>query len=578
MQPIRKMTGWKERERLLSEVSKYRALVENAADLFFLTEYNPSHMTILEVNERVCQVLGYTREEIISKSPMDFGFYDERFADTYKLVMTHLAETGFAKFEMRLKAKSGQMIPAEAITRIIELNGERVSISILRDMTERYQAEMALKESEERNRRLIELLPETVAVHTDGVITFVNETGVRMFGAESAGALIGKQLVDFIHPDFRDIVQRRVGVILDKHTSVPPIEQKLVKVDGTPFVAMVQSNEINYLGKPSVLVVAHDITERKLSEQLLRVSEERYRSMIELSPNAICLYNERGDIVFANDKAVNLFAAEHLPSLIGVNWLKLIHPGSRAESEERFKELLSGEIAHLHYENPCFNLNGESFFAEVKATCVHFDGEPVILAYIQDISARKEEEEKLQKANRMLMELSTLDGLTGISNRRHFEEVFEREWMDAALLSKPISIIMFDIDYFKLYNDTYGHQGGDACLKSIAACLKPLLERPGEVLARYGGEEFIVLLPNTDSDGARLAADSVKKQIEELRIPHKASKVNDCVTVSIGVATMIATPGFERNEMVEHADKALYQAKLAGRNRIFADPNFSIFL
>lgn len=546
--------------------------------MFFLTEYNPAHMTILEVNERVCEVLGYTREEIISKSPMDFGFYDERFAEAYKLVMKQLAETGFAKFEMRLKTKSGQMIPAEAITRVIELNGERVSISILRDMTERYQAELALKESEERNRRLIELLPDTVAVHTDGIVEFVNDAGVRMFGAASPEEVIGKPLINYIHPDFREVVQKRVVEILGNQIQVPPMEQKLMKADGTPFDAMVQSNQIHYRGKSSVLVVAHDITERKFAEQALRESEERYRRMIELSPSAICLYNKRGNIVFANEKAVNLFAADQLSSLIGVNRQELIHPGSRAESEERFQALLSKELTYLNSESPYLNMNGDSFYAEVMATCVYFDGEPIILAYIQDISVRKEEEEKLQKANRMLKELSTIDGLTGISNRRHFEEAFEQEWMDSAQLSRPISIIMFDIDFFKLYNDTYGHQGGDACLKSIAASLRPLVEQQGEVLARYGGEEFIVLLPNTDSEGARLAAESIKNRIEELHIPHKASKVNEFVTVSIGIASMIATPGFERNEMVEHADKALYQAKLAGRNRIYEDPIFSIFM
>lgn len=119
-------------------------------------------MTILEVNERVCEVLGYTRDEIISKTPMDFGFNDERFADTYKLVMKQLAETGFAKFEMRLKTKSGQMIPAEAITRVIELNGERVSISILRDQ----------KEEEEKLQRANRMLKELSII--DGITGISN--------------------------------------------------------------------------------------------------------------------------------------------------------------------------------------------------------------------------------------------------------------------------------------------------------------------------------------------------------------------------------------------------------------------
>lgn len=569
---FRDITACKESERLLSEsVSKYRALVGHAVDMFFMTEFNPARMTILEVNERVCQVLGYTREELLKMTPLDLGFQDETFAEGYKLVIKNLSETGFSKFEMRVRTKDGQMIPVESVTKIIDLNGKKVSISVLRDMTDRYKTELALKESEERYRRLIELLPDTIAVHANGEVVYVNEAGVRMFGAASPEDLIGRRLLEFIHPVSRELAKSRIATTLATQLLVPPIEEKLVRVDGTSFDAIVQSNRIVYRGEESVLVVAHDITERKRAEQAMKESEERYRRVFELSPNAICLYDKEGTIVYANGKAVSLFAAEALPALVGRNKFELVHPNDRSEVEDRFVRMLKEELSQMTYESHYLTLRGSVFIAEVSITCVHFDGQPVILAYIRDISKSREEEEKLQEMNRMLKELSTLDGLTGIANRRYFDDAFQQAWQISARDSSPLSIILFDIDYFKLYNDSYGHLGGDACLKGIASSLKPLFGNPGDVLARYGGEEFVVLLPGADSAAAREAAEAIKERIASLRIPHMGSKVSDYVTVSLGAATMIATPGLDRAGMVEYADKALYQAKLAGRNRIYMD-------
>ncbi|MCR2807214.1 PAS domain S-box protein [Paenibacillus soyae] len=567
---IRDITVRKDSERLLSEsVSKYRALVGHAVDMFFMTEFNPEPMTILEVNERVCQVLGYTREELFKMTPYDLGVQDETLRQGHKHVIQQLVETGFAKFEMRVRSKGGEIIPVESVTKIIELQGKRVSISVLRDMTDRQKTELALKESEERYRRLIELLPDTVAVHANGEVVYVNEAGVRMFGAAKPEDIIGRRLLEFIHPDSRELVKSRISMTLTTQLQAPPVEQRLVRVDGAPFEAIVQSNRIIYRGEESVLVVAHDITERKRAEQAMRESEERYRRVFELSPNAICLYDAEGTIVYANGKAASLFAASELSALLGKNKFELAHPNDRNEVEERFALMLKEELSQMTYESHYLTLSGSVFIAEVSITCVHFGGKPHNLAYIRDISKSREEEEKLQEMNRMLKELSALDGLTGIANRRAFDEAFQQAWQTSAGESSPLSIILFDIDYFKLYNDTYGHLGGDACLKSIASSLKPLIGKPGEVLARYGGEEFVVLLPGADSAAAMEAAERIKGRIASLRIPHKASKVSDYVTVSLGAATMIAMPGLDRTEMVEFADKALYQAKLAGRNRIY---------
>jgi diguanylate cyclase (GGDEF)-like protein/PAS domain S-box-containing protein len=178
-----------------------------------------------------------------------------------------------------------------------------------------------------------------------------------------------------------------------------------------------------------------------------------------------------------------------------------------------------------------------------------------------EIAQRKEAEELLRR-------LSSLDGLTDIPNRRYFDEYLEREWQRAERNSSPLSLIMTDIDYFKAYNDTYGHQGGDDCLKKVAIALKNTLKRPGDFVGRYGGEEFAVILPETDTEGALVVAEALRKSVESLNIEHVNSSISKYVTISLGVAIIIPTTGTTPAILVNFADQALYDAKQQGRNRV----------
>ena len=165
-------------------------------------------------------------------------------------------------------------------------------------------------------------------------------------------------------------------------------------------------------------------------------------------------------------------------------------------------------------------------------------------------------------------ELSHKDSLTSLSNRRHFEEGLDRMWKQSIRLSRPVSIIMSDIDNFKAYNDTYGHQKGDECLKLVAQTLNATLKRPLDMIARYGGEEFIVALPDTTLDGATHIAERMREKIESLKIIHEASKTADVVTISLGVASVMPTQNINYDLLISSADKALYKAKESGRNRV----------
>lgn len=184
------------------------------------------------------------------------------------------------------------------------------------------------------------------------------------------------------------------------------------------------------------------------------------------------------------------------------------------------------------------------------------------------VSARVRNHISLKLKTDLLEAHALLDGLTDIPNRRRFDEALASEWRRAHRARTPVALVLADIDYFKSYNDHYGHGAGDACLKQVAAALAAALVRPGDLVARYGGEEFVALLPDTDSHGAREAAEHMRRQVEALRIPHRHSEAGEWVTISVGVAGCIPTDDESPALLLERADRALYRAKETGRNRV----------
>ncbi len=179
---------------------------------------------------------------------------------------------------------------------------------------------------------------------------------------------------------------------------------------------------------------------------------------------------------------------------------------------------------------------------------------------------------KLKESNKMLKNFAVTDGLTGLTNRRNFDIALVNEWKACSRSKQKLSLIFIDIDFFKNYNDNYGHQNGDDCLKGVAALLWMNIKRPRDIVARYGGEEFVVLLPETDSKGAIRLAEQIRKSIEELRMTHEFSDALDIVTISLGAATLLPTKERKYSDLVRLADIALYKAKNNGRNKVYLHP------
>lgn len=191
-----------------------------------------------------------------------------------------------------------------------------------------------------------------------------------------------------------------------------------------------------------------------------------------------------------------------------------------------------------------------------------------LVGFMFDISERKKTEEKLLELQKKLEELSYRDSLTEVANRRMFDTILEREWADAQRNQTSLSLILLDIDYFKQYNDHYGHIHGDECLKQVARILSTAATRPRDFLARFGGEEFVLVLPETDAESARKIAERCKDFIAQARIPHIKSFIGNTLTVSLGVATMTPGRADESVAFIREVDRRLYQAKQHGRNSI----------
>jgi diguanylate cyclase (GGDEF)-like protein len=192
---------------------------------------------------------------------------------------------------------------------------------------------------------------------------------------------------------------------------------------------------------------------------------------------------------------------------------------------------------------------------------------------LQESQISKEKEllyQQLQQANLELQSLAELDGLTQIANRRRLDGYLNQEWRRMMREKTPLSLIMCDIDFFKKYNDTYGHLAGDFCLQQVAKTINSAVKRPGDLAARYGGEEFAAILPNTDANGAMHVAEEIRLKVRDLQILHCQSPIAGHVTLSLGVATTVPCPGSSPVMLIATADKALYQAKEAGRNRLAA--------
>lgn len=309
-------------------------------------------------------------------------------------------------------------------------------------------------------------------------------------------------------------------------------------------------------------VILWQIRRRQLAANALLQKQNEFRVLAEGSGDAVLRLTAQGRIDYASPAAQPILGREPV-ELIGASFVSLCHDGDAKRFRAAFEATLAGADGRVSVSITA----GSSGLRHLTATLrlVHTLQEPSVIAVVRD-------DTEGYLAHQQLESLATTDPLTGLANRRRFSEALDKEWQRAARDGRPLSLLFVDADRFKAYNDTHGHQAGDRCLKAVADTLTASLRRPSDLAARYGGEEFVLLLPSTDSTGARHLAETIRAGIEARAMPRGRSPGDGVVTVSIGVAT--ERPGVQVRKpegLVAQADHALYAAKAAGRNRVWVD-------
>ena len=316
-----------------------------------------------------------------------------------------------------------------------------------------------------------------------------------------------------------------------------------------------------------------EIWERQQAEEAWQESQRFIHSIAEASTSILYVYDLlEYRYIYTNRELTNVLGYTLSDILQQPKFPQsAIHPEdveAVAAHFQSFDRLLPGDKLEIEYRIQHKNgqwrwlLSRDTVFTQTP------EGKTQqIVGTATDITDRKLAEAALHAANRELKKLASLDGLTQVANRRCFDEFLDREVRRMARERGSLSLILCDVDYFKKYNDRYGHQAGDRCLQQVAGALRRAIRRPADLVARYGGEEFAVILPNTDLNGAIRVAELIEREMQQLQLVHEASETSDLVTLSLGISQAFPSAKFLPEDAIAAADKALYAAKAKGRNQ-----------
>lgn len=456
--------------------------------------------------------------------------------------------------------EASRLVRKTAVTSI-ELGFEKEDLleKLTDEVEERKSAEMGLRESEQRFQTLSSSAFEGIVIHRKGIILDSNNASQQMFG-HGSDEVAGKSIFEFIERSYHELIRHNM-----QSGNENTYEVKGIKRDGAIFPIEIQAKGMVFKGKPARVAAIRDISERKTLESELKESKERLDLAIHGAGLGLWDWNIATGDVFVNAMWAEMlgYTRDEIEPNVKA-WESRIHPDDFSMVTETLNEHLEGKTAFYETEHRLRTKSGEWKWVLDSGKVVERDADGKAVrasGFHRDINEKKE----LEYA---LLRMSMIDGLTGLANRRHFDEIFEREWRRGFRDQSLLSVVMIDIDYFKKYNDRYGHQAGDDCLRTVGQSLADTIKRPGDFIARYGGEEFVVILPSTELENARSIAESMRGNVSDLRLSHEDSLVAPVVTISAGVTSDVPAKDSSPDGLIKKADEALYKAKDSGRNRV----------
>ncbi|MFA9218320.1 MAG: diguanylate cyclase [Sphingomonadaceae bacterium] len=338
--------------------------------------------------------------------------------------------------------------------------------------------------------------------------------------------------------------------------------------DTADVVAGFDIGAVDYIGKPLRMaeVCARVRTQLQIRSRSETQEEqaERLRTIVNNMAEGLLIFEADGRIQFTNP-ACDKYLGYPAQALAGRRISDLLNPMVAQEYLDYFERYAAApETAHHHGTREVIirHRDGSSVCMDLTLTPMYLR-EPLFIGLLHDITHHKLSEDALQRA-------AMVDPLTKIANRRHFDNFLEKEWQRAIRSGLPLSLVVMDVDHFKLFNDTLGHAAGDVCLQRVAQAINSHALRPTDLAARYGGEEFVLLFAETASDSAYLLAESIRAHVESLQLPHPRSPTSPWITVSIGVSTIIPGQLDNIESLFVTADRAMYSAKEGGRNQVHA--------
>ena len=345
-----------------------------------------------------------------------------------------------------------------------------------------------------------------------------------------------------------------------------PVIFMSAKTDTEDVVAGFDIGAVDYIGKPLRMaeVCARVRAQLQIGSNSASQQEqaERLRSIVNNMAEGLLIIEVDGRIQFTNP-ACDRYLGYADNELAGASIADLLSPLVAQEYLDYFAlHAAHPDTTHHHgtREVAIRHRDGASVSMDLTLTPMYLR-QPLYIGLLHDITHHKQSEDALQRA-------AYLDPLTKIANRRHFDNFLEKEWQRSVRSGAPLSLVVLDVDHFKLYNDSLGHPAGDLCLQQVAQALQSHACRPTDLAARYGGEEFVLLFAETDVDAALPMAEAIRHHVETLRLPHPRSATSEWITVSIGVATIFPHLLDNKEALFVAADRAMYAAKEGGRNRV----------